>query len=182
MKVSHSARETGKTLFGSYESAEDGEISTDPMDPITKVKREHIVYFHKTGPGKFVAVLKDTKYKDFYNQEINFREKVYDIDHTFELLPERPKRLHFKQKIYDQNTVYITMFLPTIISDMAVKVAFNGLGEVHSVFARSYKFPFHGISNGKRHVRMTPYDKSELTHEIEFEGTKRTFKVFWAKR
>ena len=126
-------------------------------------------------------MLKDTKYKDFYNQEINFREKVCDIDHTFRLLPERPKRLHFKQ-VYDENTVYITMFLPTTISDMAVKVAFNDLGEVHSIFAGSYKFPFHGISNGKRHVRITPYDISELSNEIELEGTKRTFKLFWAEK
>ena len=127
-------------------------------------------------------MLKDTKYKDFYNQEINFREKVCDIDHTFRLLPERPKRLHFKQKMYDENTVYITMFLPTTISDMAVKVAFNDLGEVHSVFAGSYKFPFHGISNGKRHVRITPYDISELSNEIELEGTKRTFKLSWVEK
>ena len=185
MEASHSARETEKTLFGSYESAEDGEISTDSMDLlkaiVTKVKREHIDSVYKTGPGKFV-VLKDTKHKDFYNQEINFREKVCNIDHTFRLLPERPKRLHFKQKMYDENTVYITMFLPTTISDMAVKVAFNDLGEVHSVFTGSYKFPFDGISNSKRHVRITPYDKSELPHKIEFEGTKRTFKVFWAEK
>ena len=117
MKASHSAHGTKKTLFGSYESDKDGEISTDPMDLlkaiITKVKRGHIVSFYKTGPGKLIVVLKDTKYKYFYNQD--FREKVCDINHTFRLLPERPKRLHFKQKMYDENTFYITMLLPMTI-------------------------------------------------------------------
>ena len=78
--------------------------------------------------------------------------------------------------------VFITMFSPTKISYMAVKVTFSDLGEVHSVVAGSYQLPFHGISSGKRQVRITPYEKSELPLEIELEGTKTIFKVFWAEK
>ena len=45
------------------------------------------------------------------------------------------------------------MYLPTIMSNTAVKKAFVEFGKVYTVFAGQFKDEFKGICNGKRHVR-----------------------------
>ena len=74
------------------------------------------------------------------------------------------------------------MFLPTTISDTAVHLAFRDSGTVHQVFACTYKKDFHEIQNGKRHIRLTPYVKNEIPHQIRFEGQNREFVVYWAEK
>ena len=74
------------------------------------------------------------------------------------------------------------MFLPTAISDTAVHLAFCDTGTVHQVFAGTYEKDFHEIQNGKHHIRLTPYVKNEIPHQICFEGQNREFIVYWAEK
>ena len=56
-------------------------------------KREHIESFYRTSPGKFVIVLKRPNFKELDNHEINFKDKVGNIDHNSRILP-KPPRFH----------------------------------------------------------------------------------------
>ena len=71
---------------------------------------------------------------------------------------------------HDPDTVFVTMFLPTTISNAAVKKAFTHFGEVHTIFPGRYKEEkFKSICNGKRHVRLTSFhSKHDLPHKIQF--------------
>ena len=49
---------------------------------------------------------------------------------------------------------------------------FLEFGEVHDVFDGKSKKPYNDISNGKRHIRITPYKtKHDLLHEIFFDDS-----------
>ena len=49
---------------------------------------------------------------------------------------------------------------------------FLEFGEVHDVFDGKFKKPYNDISNGKRHIRITPYKtKHDLLHEIFFDDS-----------
>lgn len=52
-----------------------------------KVKKEHIDSFYRTGHKEFIIVLKTNDLKDFYTQELVFREKILDKDHNFQDFP-----------------------------------------------------------------------------------------------
>ena len=54
-------------------------------------------------------------------------------------MPERSNDRNRNYHINYEDTVFVTMFLPTLISDAAVKRAFTEFGDVHSVFAGTYK-------------------------------------------
>ena len=71
------------------------------------------------------------------------------------------------------------MFLPTTISNAAVKKAFMEFGDVHTVFAGRYKKEeFQSICNGKRHIRLTPFkSKHNLPHEIQFGENQKIFHI-----
>ena len=65
---------------------------------------------------------------------------------------------------------FVTMFLPTTISDVTVGNAFMKFGTVHTVYAGTYENRFQEIKNWKWHVTITAFhSKSELPHEIIFE-------------
>ena len=93
---------------------------------------------------------------------------------------DRNRNYHINYK----DTVFVTMFQPTLISDAAVKRAFTEFGDVHSVFAGTYKDAhFRSICNGKRHVRLTPHgSKQDLPHKIQFHEKGRFFHVMWAEK
>ena len=76
------------------------------------------------------------------------------------------------------------MYLPTTISDINVRKAFDHWGVVHDVFQGTYKRDFHEIKNGKRHVRVTPHngDKSCFPHTIQFLEKNKIFRVVWAEK
>ena len=69
------------------------------------------------------------------------------------------------------------MYLPTTVSNIAVKKSFMEFGEVHTVFAGRYKeTDFKGICNRKWHMRLTPFkSKHDLPHEIQFPDDGRYF-------
>ena len=48
------------------------------------------------------------------------------------------------------------MFFPTDVSDTAVKKTPLEFGEVYDVFDGKFKKPYNDVSNGKRHIRITP--------------------------
>ena len=64
------------------------------------------------------------------------------------------------------------MFIPTTVSDTAVKKPFLEFGEVHEVFGGKFKKPYNDISNGKRHIRITPCKtKHDLPNDIFFDDS-----------
>ena len=65
----------------------------------------------------------------------------------------------------------MTILLPELISDQAVRLAFSNFGEVVSVFKGRHKFNRH-IRNEKRHVRIFPArgDPTILPKRIPFYG------------
>lgn len=149
---------------------------------VDNVKREHTVSFYRASSGKFVIVLKQPNLKDYYNHEINFKGKVRGHKHTLRIFSKLPPRFRTRFNRHDENEVFLTMFLPKTISDSAVNLAFLSCSKVLQVFAGTYKKDFHEIQNGKRHIRLTHYDKNEIPHQIRFEGQKREFVVYWAEK
>ena len=74
------------------------------------------------------------------------------------------------------------MFFLTTVSDTAVKKAFSEFGEVHDVFDDNFKKPYFNISNGKRHIRITPYKtQHDFLPNTFFDGSK-LFQVTWADK
>ena len=83
----------------------------------------------------------------------------------------------------DPNTIFVTMYLPSTISNTAVQKAFMAFGNVHTVFEGRFKDDLKGIRNGKRHIRLAPNkSKHDLPHEIQFPEDDRFFKVLWAEK
>ena len=83
----HVENEWHKTLYGHYVNANGEDNVPEALEILRavsqKVKREHIDSFYKTGAQKFIIVLKDKKFKDFYTQELTFQEKILGIEHNF---------------------------------------------------------------------------------------------------
>ena len=64
------------------------------------------------------------------------------------------------------------MFFPADVSDTTVKKALLEFSEVHDVFDGKFKKPCNDISNGKHHIRITPYKtKHDLPREIFFDDS-----------
>ena len=99
-----------------------------------RVKREHIDSFYRTEPQKFMVVLKDKQFKDFYTQELTFPEKILGIEHNFQIFPNIPNTKRFTERNRHPYSVYITMHLPTTVSYTNVRKAFDHWGAVHDVF------------------------------------------------
>ena len=91
------------------------------------------------------------------------------IEHNFRIFPNLPNTKRFTERNRHPYSVYITMYLPTTVSDTSVRKAFDYWGVVH-VFQGTYKKDFHEIKNGKWHVRVTPHDgdKSCFPQTIQF--------------
>ena len=185
----HSTKERQKTLYGSYEIREGNADSFSNLDLLQvtakHIKQKDIEAYYKTAEGKFIIVLLDSDLKETYAHELNFEEKICNNTVNFRILHNIPgPRISGGQNKNDPNTVFVTMFLPTQISNTAVKRVFNEFGEVHTVFAGTYKdAQFRSICNGKRHIRLTPArSKQELPHKIQFEEKGRFFHVMWAEK
>ena len=188
----HSKRERQKSLYCMYEIAE-GKTETFSNIELLEATAQHIgsqniSAFYKIREGVFIVVLLSPELKETYPQETNFQEEIRGIKVNFRILhnkPERPRERHRNYHVNDEDTVFVTMFLPTLISDAAVKRVFTEFGEVHQVFHGRYKKnqQFESICNGKRHVRLTPHgSKQDLPHKIQFHGENRSFHVMWAKK
>ena len=181
----HSSKEHGKTLYGSCDIVE-GDDSFSSLDllqiMIKHVEQNKIEAFYKTVDSRFIVVLYNSELKGTFPPEFNFQEKIHSSTVNFRLRHETQKR-KFRHHIKD-DTVFVTMFLPTLISDAAVKKAFSEFGQVHKVFAGTYKdTPFQSIRNGKKHIRMMPNDtKQDLPNQIQFREGERFYHVMWAEK
>ena len=65
----------------------------------------------------------------------------------------------------------MTVFLPELVSDQAVRLAFSNFGEVVTVFKGRHKFN-RSVRNGRRHVKIFPAggDPAILPRKITFHG------------
>ena len=124
--------ERHKTLYGHYVNSNNEDNVPEAIEILRafsrKVKREHIDSFYRTGPQKFIIVLKDKKFKDFYIQELTFQEKILGIEHNFQIFPNLPNTKRFTEQNRHPYSVYITMYLPTTVSDTNVRKAFDHWG------------------------------------------------------
>ena len=130
--------------------------------------------------------MKDAQLKETYSLRVQFREQVQNIPLNFDISPnylgKKRNRNYYGTK-FDPNTVFVTLYLPSTISDTAVKKAFMEFGTVHTVFAGRFKDDLQGICNGKRHIRLTPdRSKHDLPYEVQFPGDERFFNVLWAEK
>ena len=160
-ELQHVSKEREKTLYRSYEISEGNGDFFSNLDllqvMIRHIKQKDIGAFHKTAEGKFIVVLLDSDLKGTYPSELNFQEKIRNSTVNFRLLHEVPDTRNSRRQNRNDKTVFVTMFLPTLISNTAVKRAFSEFGVVHTVFAGTYKeAPFKSICNGKRHIHLTP--------------------------
>ena len=65
--------------------------------------------------------------------------------------------------------MFVTIYLPTTISNAAMEEVFMEFGGVYAVFVGRFKDEFKEICNGKRHIRLTPFkSKHDLPHHIKF--------------
>ena len=71
----------------------------------------------------------------------------------------------------EREPILVTILLPELISDQAVRLAFSNFGDVVSVFKGRHKFNKE-IRNGKRHVKIFPAgeDPAILPRKISFHG------------
>ena len=87
-----------------------------------------------------------------------------DTHHIYRIVPLPPCGGNERQRKNFPNAVFVTMFFSTTVSDTTVKKAFLEFGEVHD---NKFKKPYNNISNGKHHIRITPYKtKHDLPDEI----------------
>ena len=187
----HKENEINNTLYGYYNNRTDDLPYIDAVEPLkaTIKHQNHIEAFYKASDGKFVIVLSREERKGIYSHEQNFCEQIQNEILTFRILPKpysNRRQDHQTQKGTkdNPNTIFVTMYLPTTVSNIAVKKAFMDFGEVHTVFAGRFKeTDFKGICNGKRHVCLTLFkSKHDLPHQIQFPDDDRYFHVMWAKK
>ena len=84
--------------------------------------------------------------------------------------------LNFRKRVCPhidgKKSILVTIFLPELISDQGVRLAFSNFGEVVSVFKGRHKFN-RNIRNGKWHVKIFPAggDPAILRRKIYFHGS-----------
>ena len=84
-------------------------------------------------------------------------------------------RLNFYKRVgplrNGREPIFVTVFLPELVSDQAVRLAFSNFGEVIAVFKGKHKFN-KNIRNGRRHVKIFPAggDPGILPRKITFHG------------
>ena len=150
------------------------------------MNKDHIEAFYKIAGDKFVIVLKEACLKEDYSLRVQFREQVQGNPLNFTIsstpMSRRPPKDYTGTK-HDQNTVFVTLYLPSTVSDTAVRRVFQEFGMVHAVSNGTFKGDLRGIRNGKRHVRLTPAgSKHDLPHQVQFPGDGRFFNVLWAEK
>ena len=156
-------------MYGSYENF-NGDVPIINVDDILcetikHVNKEHIGASYRAAYKRFVTeILKEVQLKDLYSHEITCKEKVGDTHHIYRIVPLPPCGGNERQRKNFPNAVFVTMFFSTTVSDTTVKKAFLEFGEVHD---NKFKKPYNNISNGKHHIRITPYKtKHDLPDEI----------------
>ena len=188
----HRERETQKSLYCTYETAEFSDVTFTNIELLQATAKhiecKNIEAFYKVGEGVSIVVLQAPEHKQAFPKETNFQQKIRDNKVNFRILHKKPIKPKFnvrRSHVNKEDTVFVTMFLPTLISDATVKKVFQEFGEVHSVFSGTYRDEeeFNFIRNEKRHVRLTPNgSKQDLLHKVQFHGEQRYFHVMWAEK
>ena len=154
-------RESQKSLHCTYETAEFSDVKFTNIELLQAtakhIERKNIEAFYKVGEGVFIVVLQTPEHKQAFPKVTNFQEKIRDNKVNFRILDNKPIKTKFNVRrsyLNKDDTVFVTMFLPTLISDAAVKKVFQEFGEMHSVFFGKYRDEeeFNFIRNGKRHI------------------------------
>ena len=124
----------GRTIYGSCFSENDDRPYLDPEKLLSNTLTKIILKLStKLQVNKFI-ILKEADLKETYSLRVQFREQVQDTPLSFTISPtpmskKPPKNYGTK---YDQNTVFVTLYLPSTISDTAVEKVFLEFGTVHS--------------------------------------------------
>ena len=90
----------------------------------------------------------------------------------FTSISNDPICFNFLKRVGPLRNIFVTILLPELISDQAVKLASSKCGEVVSVLKGRHKFN-KSIRNGKRHVNIFPArrDPAILPRKISFHGS-----------
>ena len=189
-ELQYQERVKSKTIFGACPSEKGDLPYLKPEELLTAVakhlNKDQFESFYKIAGDKFVIVLKEDRFKEDYLTGVHFREQVqgHPLNFTISSTPmgKKPPKSQIGTR-FDENTVFVTMYLPSTISNIAVKKVFQEFGTVHTVFNGTFKGDLQGIRNGKRHIRLTPDgSKHDLPHRVQFPGDNRYFNVLWKEK
>ena len=125
----HKSRENFKSLYGSYADSHGNELQIDANDllgaVVKHINKDLIDALYKTAKSKFIVVLKKKEHKENFTHEKNFKERIHNDDIIFRILPRLPKPKNRADSERYPYSVFVTMFLPTTISDAAVETDRN---------------------------------------------------------
>ena len=121
-------------------------------------------------PIENLSVLKEVELRDLYCHEIKFKGQVGDTDHIYRIL-SLPRRGNERRRKNVPNAVFVTMFFPTTVSEpLSKKLFYNSVK--YMMYLTAHLKSRNNISNGKRHIRITPFKtKHNLLHEIFFDDS-----------
>ena len=163
----HSAHVQERSFLGHIITSEETQKKILEADIFRLLESEGVTEvgaLYKVSPSKFVLVFGSRASKEkLVGTEIRCRFGDSDI------------RLSFHKRIgplrNGREPTFLTLFLPELVSDQAVKLAFSKFGEVVAVFKGRNKFN-SDVRNGKRHVKIFPAgeDPAILPRKISFHG------------
>ena len=163
----HSAHVQERSLLGHLITSEETQKKILEADIFRILESEGVTEIgalYKVSPSKFVLVFGSQAAKEkLQNTEIQCRFGDSDL------------RLSFYKRVgplrNGREPIFVTVFLPELVSDQAVRLAFSNFGEVVTVFKGRHKFN-RSVRNGRRHVKIFPAggDPAILPRKITFHG------------
>ena len=163
----HSAHVQERSLLGHLITSEETQKKILEADIFRILESEGVTEIgalYKVSPSKFVLIFGSQAAKEkLQNTEIQCRFGDSDL------------RLNFYKRVgplrNGREPIFVTVFLPELVSDQAVRLAFSNFGEVVAVFKGRHKFN-KNIRNGRRHVKIFPAggDPGILQRKITFHG------------
>ena len=163
----HSAHVQERSLLGHLITSEETQKKILEVDIFRILESEGVTEIgalYKVSPSKFVLVFGSQAAREkLQNTEIQCRFGDSDL------------RLSFYKRVgplrNGREPIFVTVFLPELVSDQAVRVAFSNFGEVITVFKGRHKFN-KSIRNGRRHVKifLAGGDPGILPRKITFHG------------
>ena len=163
----HSAHVQERSLLGHLITSEETQKKILEADIFRILESEGVTEIgalYKVSSSKFVLVFGSQATKEkLQNREIQCHFGDSDL------------RLNFYKRVgplrNGREPIFVTVFLPELVSDQAVRLAFFNFGEVVAVFKGRHKFN-KNIRNGRRHVKIFPEggDPGILPRKITFHG------------
>ena len=168
LEENHSPRIKKRSLLGHIICSEEAKKKILESDIYRILESEGVTEIgalYKVSPSKFVLVFGSrTKKEKLAGTDIQCRFGDSEIC------------LNFLNQIgllrNGKEPILVTIFLPELISDQAVRLFFCSFGDVVSVFKGRYEFNMK-IRNDKRHVKIFPTggDPSILPSKVSFHGS-----------